>query len=143
MRIDFNLKSISFGYRTIISDLWKDGKLPTVVKGFYGGELSKNSKSPNFVTNEHIRCHSKGGPTTLQNIALATQKNNNDRGNNPLSQFFNKEAFEQYCEQFKGLLISYTKKGKTKIFNGDKYIKDITKTVTEVLSQEKKLNIFI
>lgn len=141
MKISNKLKPINFGYKTIISDLWKEGKLPTVTKGFYGGDLSNNKKSENFVTNEHIKCHSKGGSTKLHNIALATLKNNNDRGDKPLSDFFSKENFEQYCEQFKGLMIPYIKKGKHKVFNGDEYIKNITNTVTKVLKEEKKLNL--
>ncbi|MGN1125561.1 MAG: HNH endonuclease [Candidatus Gastranaerophilaceae bacterium] len=133
--------NINFGYTTILSKLWKEEKLPEVTKGFYGGTLSHDVKSLDYCTNEHIRPHSQGGKTDLKNIALSTAQNNNNRGNRPLSEFFNKEAFEEYCEQFKKLLVPYQKGNKTKIFSGDEYAKNIKKTVYNILEEEKKLNI--
>ena len=132
---------ISFGYTTLLSKLWKKGKLPEVKKGFYGGELSRDIKSPDFCTNEHIIPHSKNGQTTLSNIVLATAKNNQNRGNEPLSKFFNKETFETYCQQFIDLIVPYKKGDKTKLFIGNDYVANIKKTVYTVLENEKKLNI--
>lgn len=132
---------IPFGYTTILSKLWKEGKLPEVKKGFYGGDLSHDIKSLDFCTNEHIKPHSKGGKTILSNIALSTFKNNNSRGSKPLSEVFNKESFETYCTQFKDLLIPFKKGDKIKYFNGNTYIENIKKTVYNVLKEEKHLNI--
>lgn len=127
---------ISFRNTTVLSKLWREGKLPTVTKGFYGGDLTIQNCS-----NEHIRPHSQGGATNIRNIALATDFNNNKRGNRPLSEFFNKEAFETYCEEFKGLQIPYKKGNKLKTFFGDNYVKQITQTVIEELTKEKRLDL--
>ena len=93
-------------------------------KGFYGGELTKDT-----VTLEHILPHSKGGKTVTNNLALSKDINNWNRSNKPLSDVFNKEIFEQYCEQFKGVKLPF--------FNGDEYIRQITKTVEKLLKQGK------
>lgn len=107
---------ITFGYKHFLKTYWLQGKLPTVKYGFYGGELTKDT-----VTLEHILPHSKGGKTILNNLALSKNTNNWARSNKPLVQFFDIEIFKKYCEQFKGV--------KLPCFNGDDYIKQITKTV--------------
>ena len=129
-------KSISFGYSSPLKTLWKEGKLPTVEVGMYGGKLTKEN-----ISLEHIKPHSKGGRTQLSNLALTTMENNNKRGSDLLSSFFNKELFDKYLEQFKGLVVPYMKKNKEKVFNGDQYIELVTNTVNTILENEKKLNI--
>ena len=116
--------TISFGYKHMLKTYWLEGKLPTVIRGFYGGTLTKDT-----VTLEHLKPYSKGGATKLCNLALSKNENNWARGNKPLEQFFNKEAFEQYCEQFKGLKLPF--------FNGDEYIRQINKTVEKLLKNGK------
>ncbi len=118
------INNISFGYKSILKTHWLNGDLPNVTKGFYGGDLTKDT-----VTLEHILPHSKGGRTILYNLALSKNTNNWARGNKPLSSVFSKEAFEIYCEQFKGVKLPY--------FNGDEYVKQITKTVEKLLRQGK------
>lgn len=44
--------------------------------------------------------HSKGGPTSLWNLALASAKKNNDRGCRPLKEVLSQEKLEQYALQF-------------------------------------------
>ena len=119
-RIETN--PITFGYTTTISKLFKEGKLPEVVKGFYGGELTKDT-----VTIEHLKPHSKGGKTELKNIVLSEDVKNWSRGNKPLSSVFDKEAFNTYCEEFKGIKLPY--------FNGDEYVKQITNVVNKLLKE--------
>lgn len=111
---------ITFGYKHMLKTYWLDGKLPTVTHGIYGGELTKDN-----VTLEHLKPHSKKGRTVLGNLALSKNINNWKRGNKPISDFLNKDAFEAYCEQFKGLKLPF--------FNGDNYIKEITKTIERLL----------
>lgn len=139
-RIDTN--PITFGYTTIISKLFKEGKLPSVVKGFYGGELEINPKSLQRASNEHLKPKSLGGQTTLANIVLATVENNNKRGNEPLSLFFKKDKAEEYWEQFKDLIVEYKQGKKTKIFSGNRYIEDSKATVKKILAEEKRLDLW-
>ena len=139
-RIDTN--PITFGYTTTISKLFKEGKLPSVVKGFYGGDLEINPKSLQRASNEHLRPKSLGGQTTLANIVLATVENNNKRGNEPLSLFFKKDKAEEYWEQFKDLVVEYQKGNKTKIFDGNRYFEDSKATVKKILTEEKRLDLW-
>ena len=113
-------KEVSFGYSHKLKTLYKKGLLPTVTKGFYGGDLTKTT-----VTLEHLLPHSKKGATTLGNLVLATAENNFKRSNLPLKQFYNPEAARAYLDQFVGVRV-----GK---FNGDKYIKMIESTIERLL----------
>ena len=120
----FTINPISFGYKSILKTHWLESKMPSVKYGFYGGKLTKDN-----ITLEHILPHSKGGRTTMANLALSQNVKNWERADKPLIQFFNKEAFEQYCEQFKGIKLPF--------FNGDEYVKQIVKTVQKLLKQGK------
>lgn len=117
---DFNYQShITFGVR--MKRLWKQGKLPQVKKGLYGGELTNEN-----VTNEHIVPKSKGGANNDSNMALATEANNNARGNEPIDKFVTQEQAEEYANQFKGI--------KRPDFDGDSYIKKFWKAFKEAIS---------
>ena len=133
---------ITFGYTTTISKLFKEGKLPSVVKGFYGGELELNPKSVQRISNEHLQPKSLGGQTTLKNIVLATFENNSKRKNEPLSLFFKKDKAEEYWAQFKDLIIGYKKGKKTKVFDGNQYVEQSKATVKKILEQEKRLDLW-
>lgn len=139
-RIETN--SITFGYTTTISKLFKEGKLPSVVKGFYGGELELNPKSLQRMSNEHLQPKSLGGQTTLKNIVLATFENNSKRKNEPLSLFFKKEKADEYWAQFVDLIVEYQEGKKTKVFNGNRYVEDSKATVKKILEQEKRLDLW-
>ena len=139
-RIETN--PITFGYTTTLSKLFKEGKLPSVVKGFYGGELSIDPKSLQRLSNEHLLPKSKGGQTTLANIVLATVENNSKRSNEPLSSFFNKQKADEYWEQFKDLIVEYQKGNKLKIFYGNQYIEQSKATVKNILAQEQRLDLW-
>ena len=115
------INPITFGYTTTVSKLFREGLLPSVTKGFYGGELSIDPKSLQRVSNEHLIPRSKGGTTTLANIVLATVENNGKRSNEPLSSFFNKQKADEYWAQFKDLLVEFQKGKKTKVFDGNKF----------------------
>lgn len=115
-------QNISFCYKSILKTYWLKGKMPSVTHGIYGSELTKDN-----ITLEHLKPHSKGGRTTMSNLALSKNINNWIRGNKPLSEFLDKDIFEAYCEQFKGLKLPF--------FNGDNYIKEITKTIERLLKQ--------
>lgn len=119
-----HISNITFGYKSILKTHWLNGKMPSVTCGIYGGKLTKDN-----VTLEHIKPHSKGGKTSLNNLALSVCENNWKRGNQPISNFLTKENFDAYCEQFKGIKLPY--------FNGDNYIKEITKNVERLLKQGK------
>ena len=113
---------VSFGYRHYLKTYWKEGKLPTVKKGMYGGVLKKRGKKK--ATLEHIKCYSQGGSTTLGNLGIATQENNNKRGCKPLQDVFNYEAMSTYLKQFKNVVV-----GK---LDGNRYIKLILTTLKEL-----------
>lgn len=110
---------ISFGYSHKLKTLYKEGKLPTVKYGFYGGELTKD-----IVSLEHLQPHSKGGKTVLNNLVLATVENNNKRGNKSLWEYLNPENVIKYLSQFIGV--------KTDGFNGDDYVKQILHKIGNV-----------
>ena len=116
------ISNVSFGYKSILKTHWLNGSLPNVTKGFYGGDLTKDT-----ITLEHLKPVSKGGKTELKNLVLSEDIRNWNRGNKPLTEVFNKEAFQTYCEEFKGVKLPY--------FNGDDYIKQITKTIERLLKQ--------
>jgi len=100
---------VSFGYKTKLSENYKKGKIP-LEKGLYGGDLKKENK-----TNEHIKPVSKGGKTTLYNIALATAENNQKRGNDPLIEHLTMEGLIEYT-------LFFLKMKKIKGFNPQDYI---------------------
>ena len=140
--MNFAITNVSFGYTTVLSKLFKEGKLPEVVKGFYGGELSLNPKSLKMASNEHLQPKSLGGKTDLRNIVLATVENNSKRGNEPLSDYFLKEKADEYWAQFENLVVEYRKGNKIKIFDGNEYIKASKDTVKKILEQEKRLDLW-
>lgn len=109
----------TFGYSSPLKDLYRKGKLP-VKYGFYGDKLTKNN-----VSLEHLLPHSKGGKTTLDNLVLSSKQNNFKRGNRPLSEFINFGNVKRYLNQFIGV--------KLKNFNGNEYVKNILKTIENVL----------
>lgn len=109
----------SFGYSSPLKTLFLKGQLP-VKYGFYGDRL--NTKN---VSLEHLLPRSKGGKTSLDNLVLASKEKNQKRGNQPISKYINFEAMQTYIDQFKNV--------KTNGFNGNEYIKNILKTVTELV----------
>ena len=114
------LTPIPFTYKSVLKTEWLKGNMPEVTKGLYGGILTKDN-----ITLEHIKPHSKGGKTTLKNLALAVNVNNFKRGSKPINQFLTKEMFEQYIEQFKGILLPN--------FNGNEYVNSLSKTMERIL----------
>lgn len=117
-------QQISFGYSSPLKTLFKKGKLPTVVKGFYGDVLTKEN-----VSLEHLLPHSKGGKTRLNNLVLASKKMNNARGNESLVEHFDLTTMMEYLAQFKDV--------KAEGFNGNRYIKDILETVNRLIKEGK------
>lgn len=109
----------SFGYSSPLKTLFLKGQLP-VKYGFYGDKL--NTKN---VSLEHLLPRSKGGKTSLDNLVLASKEKNQIRGSQPISKYINFEAMQTYIDQFKNV--------KTNGFNGNEYIKNILKTVTELV----------
>ena len=114
------IKPINFGYKNVLKTEWLNGNLPTVKKGFYGDTLTKTN-----VTLEHLKPHSKGGKTELPNLVLASKRQNMKRSNEPLRKFFNPDTCKEYLAQFVDV--------KTPLFDGNKYIKMITKRLKGLL----------
>ena len=112
----------TFGYSHPLKTLYKKGKLPTVQYGIYGDKLTKDN-----VSLEHLLPHSKGGRTVLDNLVLASKKNNQSRGNKPIKDFLTKENFERYVNQFLGVKVGN--------FNGTDYIRRILKTLNRLLDE--------
>ena len=116
MSVNF-ISCISFcGYPSILKKEWKAGNLPTIKKGLYGGVLTIDNCSI-----EHIEAKSKGGKSNLSNYALASKKNNIERGNNNIHNFLTINMVKEYLSQFIGVK---TKNG----FNGNEYINLLTRT---------------
>lgn len=115
-----NSNSPSFGYTTILSKLYKKGKLPTVKYGLY-----KQKLTPKNCSNEHLIPHSKGGKTDLTNIALADRFINMLRGNGDIKNFLTVDMIKDYLSQFIGVKVKQS--GKV-IFDGNKYIQGIIPT---------------
>lgn len=90
-----NAQSINFGYSSILKDLFKEGKMPSVTQGLYGNKIDSKT-----VSLEHLKAKSDGGKSVLSNFALAHKDANNLRGNKPLCQFLSKEMLEEYLSQF-------------------------------------------
>ena len=111
----------SFKYYHPIKKLWQDKKLK-IVKGFYGGKITKKTFS--F---EHLKCHCYGGKTKLDNIVITTKENNNKRGNKPLKEFLDVKAMNEYLEQFRDVVVDW--------FDGNKYIQDIKRTVEQLVNE--------
>lgn len=111
-----SISSISFGYSHPLKTLYKNGKLPTVTKGFYGDVLDLTN-----VSLEHLKPKSKGGQSTLANYVLASVKKNGTRGNSDIRSYFDPESAKTYLDQFVNV--------KEKKLNGPKYIEMILKTL--------------
>lgn len=93
---NISVSQVTFsGYRHPLKDLFKEGKMPTVKRGLYGGKLTLGN-----VSLEHLKPHSKGGKTTWRNLALAERGRNTARGSNPLADFLSWEMLEKYLSQF-------------------------------------------
>ena len=110
--------SPTFGYSHQLKTLYRKGKLP-VKYGFYGDKLTQKN-----VSLEHLKPHSKGGETVLSNLVLASKQKNQARGNADIRNFANKETIIKYLSQFIDVKI--------KGFDGNKYINDIIKTLTNL-----------
>lgn len=106
------IQPITFGHKSIIKTLYKNGELPTVVKDIYGKELSADT-----VTLEHIIPKSKGGKSNLKNYALANAEDNFRRSSQDIMKHTTKANINEYLDQFAGVI----KQG----FDGDLYIKNI------------------
>lgn len=116
MKIEPTIQSPSFQYNSPLKTLWRKGKFPTVKYGFYGDKLTQQN-----ISLEHLRPHSKGGNTNLDNLVLASKRNNQARGNEDIRHFLNPVNVIRYLAQFKGV--------KQDGFNGDNYIANIIKTL--------------
>ena len=110
--------SQTFGYSHPLKTLYIKGKLP-VKYGFYGDRLTQKN-----VSLEHLKPHSKGGKTELNNLVLASKQKNQARGNADIRNFANKETIIKYLSQFIDVKIND--------FDGNKYINGIIKTLTNL-----------
>lgn len=113
-------KSTSFnGYQHPLKSLFKKGLMPSVVRGLYGEIINSAN-----VSLEHLKPHSKGGATSLFNLALAERHKNSARGSHHLADFLSIEMLEQYLKQF-----NFRIKG---LFDGFKYQKGVRETCIEL-----------
>lgn len=116
MRVESNPNPISFGYNSPLKTLYKRGKMPNVIYGFYGDKLTNKN-----VTLEHLKPHSKGGKSCLSNFVLASKRNNSNRGNEDIRKFAVKENIITYLSQFIDIKLPN--------FDGNKYIQNILQTL--------------
>lgn len=121
-----NAQVISFGYKSILKDLFRQGEIPSVTRGLYGNKIDNST-----VSIEHLLPHSLGGKDTLSNYALAHVQANVARGSNPLPYFLDSKMLDDYLSQF-----NFEIKGR---FNGYAYQDMIRKTCKELGVGIKKL----
>ena len=115
-----NAFQLSFkGYQHPLKTLFKKGLMPSVTHGLYGEAINSVN-----VSLEHLKPHSKGGQTTLFNLALAERHKNSARGSYPLAYFLSWEMLENYLSQF-----NFRIQG---LFDGFKYQKGIRDTCIEL-----------
>jgi len=107
--------TITFGYHHPLKTMYIKGKLP-IKYGFYGGILNKKN-----VSLEHLKPHSQGGKTELDNLVLSTKSNNQNRRAEPLSHYITIKNVTRYLQQFIDV--------KSGDFNGNEYIQKILKTL--------------
>ena len=112
---------ISFQYNNIIKTLYIRGKIKPRY-GLYGDRLTKDT-----VSLEHIVPKSKGGKTETGNLALATKRMNNIRGNKPIGDFLTPENLSQYIEYFLNVKLPE--------FDGVKYVKALLKSINKALEE--------
>ena len=113
----------TFGYRSPLKTLWRQGKLPSVKYGFYGDILTQKN-----VTLEHLRPKSKRGKTELCNLVLATEENNLKRGSKPIVNYLYWDNVERYLNQFKDVNVEG--------FIGNQYIKAIMRTLNKLIKEQ-------
>lgn len=111
--------SPTFGYNHPLKTMFLKGKLP-IKWGFYGGRL--NAKNCSL---EHLKPHSQGGKTELDNLVLSTKNNNQNRGAEPLKDYITIKNVTRYLQQFVNIKIGD--------FNGNEYIQKILKTLGELI----------
>lgn len=116
--------SVTFGYHHPLKTLWfKDRNFQRkVVKGLYGDVLAKHGG--NLTTLEHLVPASQNGELVFSNIALATARRNNARGDAPLKDFLVPQKAIEYLLQFKDL--------KANGFSGNKYIAGLLETLKKL-----------
>ena len=108
---------VSFlGYSCEAKTLFKKGLLPQLKKDIYGANIEK-------ATTEHIIPRSKGGKTDLSNTVVCDASSNNRRGDRPLIDYIDLQAFAEYCDVFRNRIIGN--------LNGNDYISKLMKTVSE------------
>ena len=112
---------ITFGYHSVLKDLFREDKLPSVKFGLYGDKLTKEN-----VSLEHLVPHSKNGKSKLHNFTLASKHKNSLRSNDDIRKFLTPEMAKKYLDQFVDV-ETVSKKG-TK-FNGNNYIDMIKNTL--------------
>ncbi len=123
--IKMNITKISFnGYFQILKKYFREGRLPNVKYGIYGGELTADN-----ITIEHLNPLGCGGKTTLGNIALATYENNHKRGHKPLHQVLTMDMVDKYLAQFENVEFPG--------FSGDAYITALRANVNDCLKNQK------
>ena len=106
--------SPSFGsHHWIVKDLFNAGRLPRVKFGLYGERLKRGQ-----VSVEHLIPKSKGGTDTFSNYALASAQINRQRGDEDLA--LSPKKIRLYLSQFRIKIPG--------IFDGFRYIEDLTKT---------------
>lgn len=113
------IKTPQFGKMLMLKRLWVDGDLPTVTKGIYGENLTRNNLSI-----EHLKPKVKGGTSEIGNLALADVFINNKRSAMPLNIFVTPESANDYLNQFKHVVVRQ--------FNGDTYITAVKKTLKKL-----------
>lgn len=116
MKIEPTKQAPAFSYSNVLKTQWMKGNLKSVKKGFYGDTLTKKN-----ITLEHLKPHSQGGKTSLENLVLASKQKNWLRGCEDLRKYASKKGIIEYLIQFMGIRL--------KNFNGDEYIANIVETL--------------
>lgn len=116
-------KTVTFeGYNSPLKKAWDKGYLPKVKRGLSGLPLTPQTR-----TLDHLKPHSQGGTTTLDNLVLEDAWYNNRRGVTPIEEITTPEMVRLYLRQFKGQ--------KNPFFDVDEYIKGIKKFFADIVDK--------
>lgn len=96
--VNQNNNTVFCGYNSKLKKMYRQGKLPKNLVDMGGNKLNQENLSL-----DHIQPHSKGGPTTEDNLVLTTKKFNSLRGDRHILEVVTKENLIKWVKQYLSL----------------------------------------
>lgn len=111
------INNISFGYSSLLKTMYKNGEIELNIDA-YGAPLNKKN-----VSLEHIRPHSKNGPSSLSNFLLVSREENQKRGN------LNFDVFLKENPEKIGFIQQYLNKLRNVFIDNKNYVEQVKLTL--------------